>query len=99
MAFVNFVQYLRPDGRRVIQQIDRPEHIAKAADLITAHGFRLAMELLMDNVTVSLTIEDEERDYHIALTLNGPSVAEAVDTLISTFDLAAAIKLRKQNAH
>lgn len=100
MPYINFVHYLRPNGKRVLARIDRPDNIAKAADLIISHGFRFAMELLTDNYTVSLTIEDDDDDYMIVLTPNAPGAVEAaVDAMISTFDLAEAIKARKKNAH
>lgn len=100
MAKIAFIQYVRPDGARRLMQIDRPDNIAKAADLITSFGFRFAAEMLADNHTVSLTIEDDDQDYAIALVLNNPgSVGVAVDALISNFDLALAIKIRNERAN
>lgn len=93
MATVPFVQYLRPDGRRSAVAIDRPDSIAKAADMIRSHGFRFECEQLTTG-EVSFTISDDDDDYAFELSGNGPDVPGAVDRLITQFDLAAALKRR-----
>lgn len=95
MANIYFTQYLRPDGRKTAVQIDRPDHIAKAADFIRSNGFRFEVEEL-SNGTCSFTISDEHDDYHRKLCPNGPNVPATVDELVKTFDMGAAIKRRKE---
>lgn len=94
MATIPFIQYLRPDGRPTPVAIDRPEHIAKAADNIRAHGFRFECEMLATGY-VSFTISDEFDDYAIKVCMNGPTVPGTVDSLISSFNLGEALKARK----
>lgn len=98
MPNVLFTQYLRPNGRRTHVMIDRPDYIAKAADFIRAQGFRFEMEELSDGVTVSMTISDDDGDYHFKVCQNGPGIPASVDELIKTFDMAKAKKQREQNA-
>lgn len=95
MPHIYFTQYLRPDGRKTSVLIDRPDHIAKAADFIRSNGFRFEIEELAGG-TVSMTISDEADDYHQKLCANGPDVPDTVDELIKTFDLGKAIKRRKE---
>jgi hypothetical protein len=93
LSTIPFTQYVRPDGERKPVTIDRPEHIALAADKIRRHGFRFEIEELLDG-EISMTISDSERDYHIRVCANGPAVPLTVDELVKTFNLGAAIKLR-----
>lgn len=93
MASIPFTQFLRPDGRKQAVLIDRPDNIAQAADNIRSHGFRFECEHLTTD-DVSLTISDDKGDYHVEVVPNGAGVPVAVDRLISTFNLAAAIKQR-----
>lgn len=95
MANIYFTQYLRPDGRKSAVKIDRPDHIAKAADFIRSNGFRFEIEELTTG-EVSMTISDDHDDYHRMLCPNGPEVPATVDELVKTFDLADAIKRRKE---
>jgi sensor histidine kinase regulating citrate/malate metabolism len=95
MANIYFTQYLRPDGRKTAVMIDRPDYIAKAADFIRSNGFRFEIEELSTG-QVSMTISDDEDDYHRKICDNGPDVPATVDELIKTFDMGAAIKRRKE---
>lgn len=96
---IPFIQYLRPSGRKQIVMFQAESNLCKAADNIRNHGFLFACEVLTDDVTVSLTIEDEFADYAIEIVPNGPGVVDAVKRLIEGFDLAAALKSRKLNAN
>ena len=84
---IPFIQFLRPDGRRKDETIDRPEHIERAALSLFERGVRFEAEVLMDG-SVSLEAvgpEDEDGDpTSLALEVvpNGPGVAEAVDRLV-----------------
>lgn len=96
MANVPFIQYMLPDGRKKPVMIDRPDNIAAVADNIRSHGFRFEIEVLRTGL-VSMTVSDDDGDYHQKICRNGPAIPDAVDTLISTFDLAAAIKQREED--
>lgn len=96
MAKIHFIQYLRPRGQKSHVSIERPDHIAKAADNIVEHGFRFECEVL-SNGMASLTISDDFDDYgHELVSANSPAVPAAVDKLVTNFDLAAAIKHRNK---
>jgi len=96
MASVPFTQFLRPDGHKKHLVIDRPDHIAKAADKIRQHGFRFEIEQLSTG-EIHMTITDDCDDYIERLCRNEPgTVALTVDKLIQAFDLGAALKRRRQ---
>ena len=95
MPNIYFTQFLRPDGRKVPVSIDRPPHIVTAADFIRSHGFKFEIEELSTG-HASMTISDEHDDYHRKICVNGPAVPATVDELVTTFDLAAALKRRKE---
>lgn len=92
MPNIPFVQYLRPDGRKSVISIDRPQNICAVADKIITSGLRFEAEILM-NGQVSLTITSHEQDEAIEIVQNGPGmVAAAVDRLITNFDLPGYLK-------
>lgn len=84
---IPFTQFMRPDGRRKDETIDRPEHVEKVALSLFERGVRFEAEVLMDG-SVSLEAvgpEDEDGDptsLAIEVVPNGPGVAEAVDRLV-----------------
>lgn len=93
MATVPFTQYLRPDGRTRAVRIDRPDHIAQAADKIRSHGFKFTCEILSTG-DISFAVCDEFGDYLLMSCENGPRVPQTVDALITGFNLAEALKAR-----
>ncbi|QIG73291.1 hypothetical protein EVC02_070 [Rhizobium phage RHph_N17] len=96
MPNIYFTQYLRPNGRKEIVQIDRPDAVVKKADNISSHGFRFECEVLTTG-DISLTISDEWGDYAFELCPNGPAVPTSVDKLILEFDVARALTAREIN--
>lgn len=94
---VEFIQYLRPDGRPRRILVPRPDHVAQKADQIAAAGFRFEAEILSTN-EASFTISDDESDYAITVTEQGAKMFEAVDRLILNFDIDAATRQRDQDA-
>lgn len=84
---IPFTQYLRPDGRKTVVTINRPDDIAdKAAALIEA-GWKLEAEILMTG-EVSFTCELHDAVGDLIgdfgrLSSNGPEVLDAVDGLIT----------------
>ena len=83
---VEFTQYLRPDGRRRSESIDRPPKIEQLANKFMEAGGRYECEVLTDNITVSLTavfmVNGEEQDIVIKLCPNGPNIPDKVDQLV-----------------
>lgn len=96
MTQIYFTQFMRPHGNKQIVSIDRPDHIAKAADYILQNEFRFECEQLTTG-EVSLTISDNWGDYAFELCANGPAVPTSVDKLISEFNVAQALKARAIN--
>lgn len=95
MPRIDFIQYLRPDGRRAVVSIDRPEPVFIKAQFIRQHGFRFECETLATG-QVSLTVSDDDGDYAFEIVENGPGVPEAVDRLILEFDVPKGIKQREK---
>jgi hypothetical protein len=95
MPNIPFVQYLRPHGERRVTMIDRPQNICSVADKIITSGLRFEVEVLMTGM-ISLTITSDFADEAIEVVSNGPGVAEAVDKLITEFDLAEYLKRAAQ---
>lgn len=83
MSPIPFTQYLRPDGKKQLIFIDRPDEIATVAKHVTDKGFRFEAEVLTTG-HVSLTVFDPEDEVDIAIKVvpNGPEVVEAVDELV-----------------
>jgi len=80
---IPFIQYLRPDGRKIYAEISRPEEVELKAGQIMAAGFRFEVEILTTG-QVSMTITNDE-DGDVATEIipcNGPEVPEAVDRMI-----------------
>ena len=84
MAIV-FTQYLRPDGRTKLDEIERPPDIEEKARAIRQLGYVFEMELLMTGV-VSFTCckrDDQEDCIAHELCPNGPEVPGTVDKLVN----------------
>lgn len=92
---IPFVQYLRPNGRKRVVHIERPQPIVAKAVLLHAEGFCLEVELFLENM-VSLTISDPELDLDVAIIIcrNNEEVPASVDRLIGNFDLEKAKSAR-----
>ena len=83
---VQFTQYLRPNGRKIIQYIDLKPEIEKMAQTIIDYGYRFESEVLRDDITCSFTItNDEEGDVYIILVPNGPEVPQKISEMIWDF--------------
>lgn len=93
MPAVEFTEYVLPNGRRRQVFIDCPDYVAAAAEELHRRGYRFECETLTTG-HVSLTIvgptgpvdEDDEGDVAIEVVPNGPSVLDAVDRLILSFN-------------
>ena len=82
MPMIPFTQYLRPNGRRVLNQIERPADIAAQAAILVSLGYRFEIEVLTSG-KVSMTVEDGENPpISMEVCDNGPTVPTAVDKLI-----------------
>lgn len=78
---MNFIQYMRPDGRAKSVTIGRSPEIEDKARALALAGYRLECEVLLTE-EVSLTVESEEATIAIEVIPNGPGVPDAVDRLI-----------------
>lgn len=87
---IPFTQYLRPNGRPVPVEIDRPPEIEAKAEAILAKGLIFECEHL-SNGYASFTISDPEEGVDLAIELcpNGPDVPATIDRLIQKFNLGA----------
>jgi len=82
---VDFIQYMRPDGRqKPTQCLDIKDDLRPNYELMQQAGLNFAAEVLMSGM-VSLTIEDRvrEEDVQILVVPNGPAVPRAVESLLS----------------
>lgn len=79
---VPFVQFLRPDGRRINTEVDRDEAVAEKATVLRSRGCRFEIEELQTGV-VSMTVERLDEVVSIRLADNGPEVLRAVDELVN----------------
>ena len=81
MKSIDFIQYLRPDGRTRIVWIDRPDHIAAMATSLKRQGLRLECEVLRTE-ECRFIISDGEMDLDEDICPNGEDVPDTVDRLI-----------------
>jgi hypothetical protein len=83
---IPFMQYLRPNGRRVPVEIDRPAEIeALAQEFIARGGYFECEELSTGHASLTAGHPDaEESDIAIEVVRNGPAVPDAVDRLVRT---------------
>lgn len=102
---IHFVQFMRPDGRRVDQWLVEPSEIdsiiwaeaVATADQINAFGYEFQMEHIPAGNRASLAVSgyspdiDEEADIVHIICANGPSVPHKVVQLVNE----AAEKLKK----
>lgn len=96
MTHIYFTQYLRPNGRKIIVAIDRPDPVVAKADHILRNGFRFEIEELITG-QVHMSISDDNGDYSNHVCDNGPYVPAEVDTMILSFDVAKALKEKAAN--
>ena len=80
---IEFIQFLRPHGRRSKQKIERPQEVEARAELLKEKGYEFHAEMLTTG-QVSLTVFDPETEADVAIEVipNGPEVLDAVDRLI-----------------
>jgi hypothetical protein len=83
MMAVRVVQYLRPHGRRSLEETDIDARHEKAYARMLALGWNLAAEVLTGGA-VSITVEDrhEEIDRAIRVVANGPGVQRAIEEVL-----------------
>lgn len=83
---VQFTQFMRPDGRRKPNSIDRPEDIGLAAQELIAAGCHLDIEELQTgDISMSVEREDKEGETDVLsmrVCVNGPPVPVNVDEMI-----------------
>ena len=85
----NFVQYLRPNGRKKLVTFEVDNDLKDQLDAIDAAGMRLTAEVLTTG-QVSFMIEHPKHgDFDGRIVANGPGVPGAVNGLIRRFDRLA----------
>jgi hypothetical protein len=86
------MQYMRPNGRQVLQTVNISDDCSGKYSEMTDCGFRLAAEQLMTGV-VSSTIEGFGFDYDMELTSGGDlkKNIEALEKMILRFNSARAM--------
>jgi hypothetical protein len=78
---------MRPNGRKQLASIDRPENIERIAATLADRGVTFEAEVLVTN-EVSLTAELDDETLAIEVVPNGPQIPEAVDRLVLAADAA-----------
>ena len=81
MMSIPFTQYLRPNGRKRPVDIERSPEIEAIAQRFIESGGKYECEELSTG-HASLTAVKYGDDVAIELTMNGPSVPDAVDRLV-----------------
>jgi hypothetical protein len=79
---IPFTQYLRPDGRQIDTEIERPEEIEIQAHALISFGCHFDAEVLRTG-EVSLTCERNGDVLAIRVCENGPPVLTAVDEVVA----------------
>ena len=84
---VEFIQFMRPNGRKTMISIDVADDLTDHVRMIHAAHLHLTAEVLQTQ-EISLCIEDSERgDFACQVCSNGPEVPLAVDKLIRSFSV------------
>jgi hypothetical protein len=86
MKAIAMTQFMRPHGRPVQVEVDRPDDVADKAALIVAAGYRFECEEL-SNGLVHLTISTANDDVDGFLSQNGPELLDKIDALIREFEI------------
>lgn len=82
---IPFTQYLRPDGEKRDESIDRPAEIETRAGKLIVEGVRFEAEVLRTGeISLEALLGDESLASEVVL--NGPEVLEAVDRLVQGAD-------------
>jgi hypothetical protein len=79
---IEVTQYMRPDGRRVLNYVDIDDACRQSYESVCARGWNVAAELLTTG-HVSVTVETEGEDIEIDVVENGPAVIAALESIIA----------------
>lgn len=86
--------YYRPNGRHQDEETDLPDDCAPFYEAMQKFGCRLTAEA-MGNL-VSICIEDDEQDFDLDITVNGPEVQLGYAKMLKRFTIERAQKMRRQ---
>lgn len=80
---IQFIQFLRPNGRRKPVLVDRPEEVESLAEELESQGYQFEIEVLTTG-QIHMTVSDpvEGLDHVSRVCENGPPVPQSVDSLI-----------------
>jgi hypothetical protein len=87
---IPFTQFLRPNGRRKEDGIERPAEIEEMAQQIIAKGYRFEAEVLMtghvhlDCCGPNPSDPNEDIQVTSVVSKNGPEILDKVDELVRT---------------
>lgn len=89
-SFIEFTQYLLPDGKRVTNPFVTTKEIAQMGEDLIKAGYRFEVEILTTgdiSATIVGKIPDSEEDGDVAQIVipNDPNVGVRVDEMISRF--------------
>lgn len=83
---IEFIQYLRPDGRPRSVTIDRPVPVERKAREIQGRGCRFEIEVLTTGeVSMSIFDIEEEEDVAGKIVSNDEKIKGAVDRMIEDY--------------
>lgn len=83
---ISFTQFLKPNGRQITVDIDRPEDIGQKARRLNDAGYVFEIEVLSTDEISMEVVNSKDTDITLAgeICLNGPKVPECVDRMINT---------------
>lgn len=92
---IMFTQFLRPNGKKSIVEIDRPTDIDKMARDLVMMGYNFEIEVLMDD-RIHMTVSNEDGDLRSRICENGPSLPKCVDDMIIAAHWDVFVDMKKQ---
>jgi hypothetical protein len=95
-TIVEVSQFLPPNGRRIVAQVELPSHIKEKYESIISSGCRLTYEVLGNGVA-SMTIEEPALgDFVIRLSPSGQKADLVLTKMIESFNQEEFDKWKNQ---
>lgn len=83
---VNVIQFIRPDGKQVMQETDLSDDLKDKYELVRRSGLHFTAEAIGNGlVTLCLDHPVLEDDYDMEIVSNGPGVQSAMETMLGRF--------------
>lgn len=95
---ISFTQFLKPDGRQVTTDIDRPEGVVQKARRLNCAGYVFEIEVLNTGEISMEVVNSKNTDEILAgeICANGPDVPVCVDRMIDNA-FAKLEKMKKKH--